>query len=101
MSTQSFEPKPMPSANLVQIGSSVEEVIQQRLAEERVRDVGAIAGRIAKVEFLGIAGRLNPQSAALESEELPGALEMGGAAQGAAGLEAHFIELDIFLEIQG
>jgi predicted nucleotide-binding protein (sugar kinase/HSP70/actin superfamily) len=37
MSTQSFEPKPMPSANLVQIGSSVEDVIQQRLAEERAR----------------------------------------------------------------
>src|SRR3954464_10165228 len=37
MSTQPFEPKAMPSANLVQIGSSVEDVIQQRLAEERVR----------------------------------------------------------------
>src|SRR3982751_3526919 len=37
MSTQSFEPKPMPSADLVQIGSSVEDVIQQRLAEERAR----------------------------------------------------------------
>src|SRR5215471_14187077 len=36
MSTQSVEPKPTPSANLVQIGS-VEDVIQQRLAEERAR----------------------------------------------------------------
>src|SRR5215813_8614759 len=36
MSTQTFEPKPLPSANLVQIGS-VEDVIQQRLAEERAR----------------------------------------------------------------
>jgi predicted nucleotide-binding protein (sugar kinase/HSP70/actin superfamily) len=37
MSTQPFEPKAMPSANLVQIGSTVEDVIQQRLAEERAR----------------------------------------------------------------
>ena len=37
MSTQPFEPKVMPSGNLVQIGSSVEDVIQQRLAEERER----------------------------------------------------------------
>jgi len=37
MSTQTFEPKPSPTANLVQIGSSVEDVIQQRLAEERAR----------------------------------------------------------------
>src|SRR5678815_4849852 len=36
MSTQTFEPKPSPSANLVQIGS-IEDVIQQRLAEERAR----------------------------------------------------------------
>src|SRR5215471_17838105 len=36
MSTQTFEPKPSPSANLVQIGS-LEDVIQQRLAEERAR----------------------------------------------------------------
>src|SRR5215475_11885184 len=36
MSTQSFEPKPSTSANLVQIGS-VEDVIQKRLAEERAR----------------------------------------------------------------
>src|SRR5262249_13135711 len=37
MSTQTIEPKVLPSANLVQIGSSVEDVIQQRLAEERAR----------------------------------------------------------------
>ena len=37
MSTQSVEPKAMPPANLVQIGASVEDVIQQRLAEERAR----------------------------------------------------------------
>ena len=37
MSTQPFEPKAMPPANLVQIGASVEDVIQQRLAEERAR----------------------------------------------------------------
>ena len=37
MSTQPFEPKPMPPANLVQIGSTVEDIIQQRLAEERAR----------------------------------------------------------------
>src|SRR3569623_718893 len=37
MSTQPFEPKVMPSANLVQLGSSVEDVIQRRLAEERAR----------------------------------------------------------------
>ncbi|HTX37798.1 MAG TPA: hypothetical protein VME43_22370, partial [Bryobacteraceae bacterium] len=37
MSTQTIEPKPTPSANLVQIGSTVEDVIQQRLAEERAR----------------------------------------------------------------
>ena len=36
MSTQTVEPKPSPSAGLVQIGS-IEEVIQQRLAEERAR----------------------------------------------------------------
>ena len=36
MSTQTIEPKPSPSASLVQIGS-VEDVIQQRLAEERAR----------------------------------------------------------------
>jgi predicted nucleotide-binding protein (sugar kinase/HSP70/actin superfamily) len=37
MSTQPLEPKAIPPANLVQIGASVEEVIQQRLAEERAR----------------------------------------------------------------
>ena len=37
MSTQSFEPKAILPANLVQIGSPVENVIQQRLAEERTR----------------------------------------------------------------
>jgi len=44
MSTQTFEPKPTPSANLVQIGSTIEDTgsslektIQQRLAEERAR----------------------------------------------------------------
>src|SRR5439155_8861642 len=37
MSTQPFEPKVMPSANLVQIGTTIEDVIQQRLAEERTR----------------------------------------------------------------
>src|SRR5450631_3345392 len=37
MSTQPFEPKLMPPANLVQIGSTVEDTIQQRLAEERAR----------------------------------------------------------------
>ena len=37
MSTQSFEPKAILPANLVQIGSPVENVIQQRLAEERAR----------------------------------------------------------------
>ena len=36
MSTQTVEPQVSPSANLVQIGS-IEEVIQQRLAEERAR----------------------------------------------------------------
>ncbi|MGB9456613.1 MAG: hypothetical protein WCB12_11245 [Bryobacteraceae bacterium] len=36
MSTQTVEPKASPSANLVQIGS-IEDVIQQRLAEERAR----------------------------------------------------------------
>src|SRR5690348_8020936 len=37
MSTQPVQPKPMAPASLVQIGSSVEDVIQQRLAEERAR----------------------------------------------------------------
>src|SRR5258708_10757123 len=37
MSTHTIEPKISPSANLVQIGSTVEDVIQQRLAEERAR----------------------------------------------------------------
>ena len=37
MSTQTFEPKPAPSAGLVQIGSGIEDVIQKRLAEERAR----------------------------------------------------------------
>ncbi len=37
MSTQSVNPKVMPSANLVQIGESIEDVIRQRLAEERER----------------------------------------------------------------
>ncbi|MEI9973629.1 MAG: hypothetical protein WDO73_17235 [Ignavibacteriota bacterium] len=37
MSTQPFEPKATAPANLVQIGASVEDVIQQRLAEERAR----------------------------------------------------------------
>src|SRR5258705_9788995 len=36
MSTQTFEPKATPSANLIQIGT-IEDVIQQRLAEERAR----------------------------------------------------------------
>ena len=37
MSTQTVDPKPSPSTNLVQIGTSIEDVIQQRLAEERAR----------------------------------------------------------------
>src|ERR1017187_1020631 len=37
MSTQPFEPKAISPANLVQIGSPVENVIQQRLSEERAR----------------------------------------------------------------
>src|SRR5215470_272179 len=37
MSTQPIEPKPAPSAGLVQIGARIEDVIQQRLAEERAR----------------------------------------------------------------
>ncbi len=37
MSTQTVDPKPQPSANLVQIGSTIEDTIQQRLAEERAR----------------------------------------------------------------
>ncbi len=37
MSTQPIQPKAAPPAGLVQIGSSVEEIIQQRLAEERAR----------------------------------------------------------------
>src|SRR2546421_2028831 len=37
MSTQPFEPTSLPSANLVQIGSTIEDTIQQRLAEERAR----------------------------------------------------------------
>ena len=35
MSTQTVDPKPQTSANLVQIGSTIEDTIQQRLAEER------------------------------------------------------------------
>jgi predicted nucleotide-binding protein (sugar kinase/HSP70/actin superfamily) len=37
MSTLPFEPKPTTAAGLVQIGRSVEDVIQERLAEERAR----------------------------------------------------------------
>jgi predicted nucleotide-binding protein (sugar kinase/HSP70/actin superfamily) len=37
MSTQPFEPKATGGAGLVQIGSTVEGIIQQRLAEERAR----------------------------------------------------------------
>src|SRR5947209_2929103 len=37
MSTQPFEPKAMPAADLVQIGASIEDTIQRRLAEERAR----------------------------------------------------------------
>ncbi|MBL8221985.1 MAG: hypothetical protein JNL62_22295, partial [Bryobacterales bacterium] len=37
MSTQPFGPKPNMGGGLVQITSSVEEIIQQRLAEERAR----------------------------------------------------------------
>src|SRR5579862_421880 len=37
MSTQPFDPKMTPTANLVQIGSSIEDIIQQRLVEERER----------------------------------------------------------------
>jgi len=37
MSTTPIQPKPVPQAGLVQIGQSIEEIIQQRLAEERAR----------------------------------------------------------------
>src|SRR5580704_17772811 len=37
MSTQPVEPKPALSPNLVQIGSPIEDVIKQRLLEERAR----------------------------------------------------------------
>src|SRR5512147_2419881 len=37
MSTQTVEPKPSPFMGLVNIDSSIEDVIRQRLAEERAR----------------------------------------------------------------
>src|SRR5579864_2547164 len=37
MSTQPMEPKPATPAGLVQIGTHIEDIIQQRLAEERLR----------------------------------------------------------------
>ena len=37
MSTQPFEPKPALGSGLVQINSSIEDIIQKRLAEERAR----------------------------------------------------------------
>src|SRR5215510_7905478 len=37
MSTQPFEPKPSLGGSLVQINSSIEDIIQKRLAEERAR----------------------------------------------------------------
>src|SRR5579883_1174227 len=37
MSTQPVQPKANPPAGLVQIGTSIEDIIQQRLAEERAR----------------------------------------------------------------
>jgi predicted nucleotide-binding protein (sugar kinase/HSP70/actin superfamily) len=37
MSTQTVDPKPATAAGLVQIGGSIEDTIQQRLAEERAR----------------------------------------------------------------
>ena len=37
MSTQPFDPKPMGGNGLVQIGQSIEDIIQQRLADERAR----------------------------------------------------------------
>ena len=37
MSTQTVEPKATSTANLVQIGNTIEDVIQQRLREERER----------------------------------------------------------------
>jgi predicted nucleotide-binding protein (sugar kinase/HSP70/actin superfamily) len=49
MSTQAFEPKAAPAAGLVQIGGSVEDTIQLRLAEERER-LEREAG-VAKHEF--------------------------------------------------
>src|SRR5437763_684413 len=37
MSTHTIDPTPTPSANLVQIGTTIEDTIQARLAEERAR----------------------------------------------------------------
>jgi hypothetical protein len=49
MSTQPFEPKATAPASLVQIGASVEDIIQQRLAEERAR-LEAEAGLVKREE---------------------------------------------------
>ena len=62
MSTQPFEPKVMPPADLVQIGSSIEDVIQRRLAEERIGgDVPAQVGAVDRHGQLtaGRSGRGN------------------------------------------
>src|ERR1035441_1201501 len=68
--------------------------------EDRMRHVGAVAGRSAWAEFLGIGGRLDAHTALLHREKLPRAFEVGRAAQSAAGLQPYFVKLHVLLQIQ-
>lgn len=52
-------------------------------------------------EFLDVVAGFEPEAAFDHGEVLAGAGEVGGAAKGASGAEADFVELDVLFEVEG
>jgi hypothetical protein len=65
-----------------------------------VRHIGAVVGRIARREFLGVLVRRHPDAPFDDGEELAGALVMGRAAQAPALPQLDLVELHILFEMQ-
>src|SRR4051794_27607183 len=63
-------------------------------------NISAVVGGIAGVKDFAVVGGFDTDLAFLDGEKFAGALEMRGAAEGAAGFELNFVEFDIFFEIE-
>ncbi len=68
--------------------------------DDGVGKVGSVVSGVAGMEDLGVRAGFDANLAFLDGEEFAGAFEMGGAAQGAAGLELDFVKLDVFFEVE-